>query len=170
MTNFEFFTQTHQALAELARVTKDPARRRHLEGLATECWNRRQVATRNESPVAFDLRRSGYVWISCPDDADKCTCHPHPGLQGLEDAWRIFQHGPSVRHVLTAADLVGDVARPANALRNRLAAAATWVEGHNHHLARVFRPPVLSVGNDGLISFDPAAGPRIRLSVFADVF
>lgn len=170
MTDFELFTQAHQALAEKARATQNPVHRRYLEGLAVECWNRRQTASRTDHPVAFDLTRTGYVWISCPDDADKHMCHPHPGLQGLEDAWCIFQHGPSARHALTATDLVGDVAWPANTLRKRLAAAAAWVDGHNRHLARVFRPPVLSVANDGTINFDQAAGPRVRLSVFADVF
>ena len=87
----------------------------------------------------------------------------HPGLAGLQDAWRIFMYGATAGDILHASKLDGSPS--GTALGNRLRTAADWVEKQAGciELACAMRSPSIEVSRDGTIRYNPARNRPVRL-------
>lgn len=154
-----------QAIAALgkARNCTDTESATHLAYLMAELQPHQRDAARLEAmPLVFrPANMPGYIQLG--RQGSEVTC-PDPGLPGLEDAWRIFFIGVAVQDILHAEDIVGDDCnQPGNALRNRLAKAAEWIEGLGvpgcREIAQAMRRPSISISSLGIIT----AGPRPRI-------
>lgn len=125
-TEAEMLSATHAVLRDSRNACTDPERRDHLERLRRWAWDRVLSAQRQSTmPLVFDIRTPGFVTLGVGADVQTFE---HPGLQGINDLAAIFAAGPTVSSTLHAVDLVGNVRRPGNALRNRLSRAAQWIE------------------------------------------
>lgn len=156
MTNSDYFAAVRAELNRSLLTAHDAERAEQLRALVGETETR-MLAVRERQTVRFGLE-SGYVSIND-------VVRPQPPRIGIQHAWHIWLAGATVRHSLHAADLVGLVERPDNALRNALSRAAEWfeTEAQCRPLAAALRPPVLTIGKDGTITYDQARGPRILL-------
>lgn len=150
---FSFAGRVHEYLRSVCEANPCDQRARELKASA---W--RILA--EQQPLVFAWSDFGYLHIG---EADKPYLITDPGLQGLHDAWAIFFHGASVRHVLRAADLDGGPS--GSALRNRLETAANWVEriAGCSGLAKAMRSPSVVIGRDGSIDYHPASHRPILL-------
>ena len=163
MTEFEVFSGAHALASEALDSCTDADRRRYLQDLRKELWSALgRVQRQDAAPLVFDLTMPGYVTLG---RAGEERVLPHPGLPGLDDAWRILLAGLTAKDTLRAADIIGGK-RPGNALRNRLAHAAEWIErtGMCPALAQVLRRPSISITEDGLI----IPGPRPLVTLQAE--
>lgn len=113
--------------------------------------------------LVFTLDMPGFVILGREGKAQSL---PSPKLSGLDYAWRVFLLGAGAGSALDASALLGaSTKRPGNALRNRLADAADWVErtGGCRQLATAIRS--IRVSEDGGIEYDPSRHPPILLSL-----
>lgn len=162
MTEFDYLRQVHAVLRVQCQAHPDDVVMRDLERAT---WSRVQAAQRRDGlPMVFRMDMPGYLEIGV------LGCEQvfkHPGLTGLDDAWRIFLAGLTASNTLHASDLVEGGQRPGNALRNRMAKAAEWVEreGRCPELARAMRPPVVVITDDGRIGYRPNHHPHIDLGM-----
>ena len=161
MTDFEYLNQVHAEIRRWCSAEPDNAHLRHLE---RQTWDRVRAAQRREGlPLVLRFDAPGYVEFGVKGHERIVR---NPGLGGLDDAWRVFLVGVQAVDALHACDLVGTVGRPGNALRNRLAKAAEWLDREGcPELARCLRAPVLSVTDAGQINYNPAAHPEIDLGL-----
>jgi len=127
-------------------------------GMAT--WRRRAAFQVAAPELVLDMRMVGYVTFG---ELGNLVTMDDPGLAGLRDACEIFRLGTIVGSVFTASRFVGQVSRPGQALRNRLAAAAGFVDTYCQALARAMRSPQIEVTNAGLITHNAHLGPRVHL-------
>jgi len=163
-SEFEILSTAHHAVQAMLNAERDPTRRDALDQVREILMARAHVAKRLQGPpLVFYLPMPGYVVLGTEG---KEQTYPHPGHPGLGDAWSIFTHGLTASNTLHAVDLVGVVKRPGNALRNRLATAADWVERDTNcwELAQAMRRPSISISDDGRIVV--AARPQINLYGF----
>lgn len=164
MTEFEYLYRVHAVLLKQCREHPTDTDLRELERAT---WERVQAAQRRGGmPMVFRMDMPGYVVLGVRGDEHEIK---HPGLAGLDDAWQIFLAGLTASDTLHAADLVGRVQRPGNALRNRMAKAAEWIEryGNCPELARAMRAPVMVISDDGRIAYHPDQHPPIDLGLLA---
>jgi hypothetical protein len=161
MNESELFTVAHTALREARRTCLEPDRRAYLDEAMGAMWARLQDARRQSARVwVFDCSAPGYITLG---EQGVEQIHQSPDLPGLLDAWRIFAFGVGAGGILHATDFVGNVGHPANALRNRLARAAQWIEREAHcsSIAQALRSPAIRIKSDGSIQI--GARPHIEL-------
>lgn len=152
MTDYDVLNELHSKARDLVNACHDPDLRGGIEGLRRDLWNQVLAAKkRGGVSLVLDLSMPGYVRAGYKG---REVTRAHPGHPGLEDAWRILLQGPVVQDTLTASDLVGDVKRPGNTLRNRLATAAEWIDREVGcpELAQALRRPCISISDDGRIT------------------
>jgi len=162
----EYLTAAHSLVREAGAKEQDARRRRYLDDVRAGLWAMVQSASRRaDQPLVFDVWTGCYAIIG---RADRVRVLDMPlGLPGLRDAWNILlraKDGPPACGPLHASDFVGNVRRPGNALRNRLANAAAWIErtAECPDLAAVLRSPSISIACDGRITLGRI--PEIRLT------
>lgn len=155
MDYFEFLNRTHKVLRELSDSRPGNS---EIQALAAEAW-RRLVA---DSPIVFAQAMPGYLHIGVEGKVREIE---HPGLTGLEDAWRIFLSKATAGSILHASMLDGSPS--GTALGNRLRTAATWVEKEAEcpELAQAMRSPSIEVSRDGSIRHNPAKCNSIKLFI-----
>lgn len=156
MTDAELFTELQPVVRDARNACTEPQQRAHLDRVHAALWHRLQQERRAQSvPLVLRIPVSGYVEVGRQGE-ERTYRRPSQDLAGLDYAAAIFQHGSTVRHTLHANDLVGPVKHPGNALRNRLRAAAKWIERETgcRDVADALRPPRLSISRDGLITID----------------
>lgn len=153
MDYYDYLNRLHKVLRE-AQI-KQPGNS-ELGVLAAETW-RRLVA---DTPVVFAEPSPGYMLIGLEG---REALFRHPGLAGLQDAWRIFMHGATAGDVLHSSMLDGSPS--GTALGNRLRKAADWVktEARCIELACAMLSPSIEVSRDGSIRYNPARRQPIRL-------
>ncbi|MBU0589455.1 MAG: hypothetical protein KJ852_17945 [Gammaproteobacteria bacterium] len=128
MTEFELFSISHKAIQALYNAEPDSDRREYYGEARSILWGLVKAAERRDGPPqVFETAMPGYLTMG-PEG--KAQTYAHPGLDGLDFAWRILSLGVISCSALHACDLVGDAEYPGNTLRNQLARAAAWVE-HN---------------------------------------
>lgn len=163
MNDLELFEAAHQSLNREARACTDPERRAWLERASAFMWCKVLDARRQKDAQktwVFDCSNPGYITLG---EQGEEQIHQAPSLPGLLDAWHIFAWGVGAGGILHATDFVGNVGHPANALRNRLARAAQWVEDAAccPAIAQALRSPAISVMADGALHIGPR--PHIEL-------
>ncbi len=126
--------------------------RAKVAAVKAEAW--RRIRT----PIVFDRSAPGYLRIGAEGQELEL---PDPGLEGLGDAWLILLHGPTAKHALRATYF----APSPNALRNRLAKAAQWIDktAKCRELAQALRRPYLVISDDGTITVNPQRGVHIKI-------
>lgn len=160
-SELEILGHAHAVLRDAHAGCTDQRQREHLAQVRDGLWGlMRQARSRSQATLVFAFHMHGYLTLGI-DGQERIV--RDPGLPGLEHAWRIFLLGLTVADTLTASELVGDVKRPDNALRNQLATAATWAEreGQCRELAIAMRCPTLSISDTGHITL--VNPPAMRL-------
>lgn len=153
MDYYDYLNRLHKVLRD-AQI-KQPGNS-EVGVLAAETW-RRLVA---DTHVVFAEPAPGYMLIGVEGQE---ALFQHPGLAGLQDAWRIFMYGATAGDILHASKLDGSPS--GTALGNRLKTAASWVETEAKcpELAQAMRSPSIEVSRDGSIRYNPARRQPIRL-------
>jgi len=153
MDYYEYLNRLHKLLREAQ--DRQPLNL-ELGALAAETHNRLVADT----PIVFAEPAPGYMLIGVEGQE---ALFQHPGLAGLQDAWRIFMYGATAGDILHASKLDGSPS--GTALGNRLKTAATWVEKEARciELACAMRSPSIEVSRDGSIHYNPAMRRPIRL-------
>ncbi len=151
LTDAEVLIGAYDAVVAQLNSTTDPDVARHLRRVRRGLLLRHRAAVDAEAtPLVFDTQMPGSVTLGW---ADNPVTRDHPGLLGLDYAHQILLLGESAGAVLTAAQLVGPVGHPANALRNALRTAASWIERASgcYPLAQALRAPSISISTNGTI-------------------
>lgn len=149
------FAAHHLARDAWGRET-DPDRKRHFQAVHERLFDLLQSAKRHEAePLVFDMYHFSPALIGRGDNVRAFNV-PRGLLPGLRNAWEILDRANSgiARHFpLDATQFVGERRYAGNALRNRLANAANWVErvAKCPDLAVLMRAPTISISPDGTI-------------------
>lgn len=164
MTEFEMISRAHSIVLEKLNTTEQADERAELRELREALWAHLAFIQHAGAPALVFAIDYGYVTVG--REGGNLVTLPHPRLAGLDDAWTVMINGIGANSSLHAADLV--VGRqPANALRNRLSVAATWLDriAHMPQLARALRRPCIEVAQGGEIIYRPSMHPPIRLTL-----
>lgn len=158
MTDAEYLNQIHSALGRALDRELHPEHRKHLQDLREITWQRVRRAQLNGQPPIVFAQHGGYWQIG---EAGREWIYPDPGLAGLSDGWAIHLAGITARDTLHA----NTFGTSPNALRNRLKAAADWIERATGcwPLAAALRRPAIVISDDGTIDLDASTLPEIRL-------